>query len=297
MNSMSSSVSVTLKSLPDEEVVAPGRSGCPGCGAVIAARIISKALGKNTIMVNSTGCMTVNYAYSGAPLFPFIHGLFENAGSILSGVDYGLRALGRREGVNLVALSGDGGTADIGFQSLSGAVERGHRFLYVCYDNEGYMNTGIQRSGTTPYGAVTTTSPTGEKRPMQLRKDMVKIMAAHGIPYAATATIAYPLDLVRKVKKAVAIDGPTYIHVLSPCWAGWGFPEDLSVKISKLAVLTGMWILYEVENGIVRPTMKITQRKPVEEYFKAQNRFSQLTKPDIDTIQQFVDSKCKEFGM
>ena len=290
-------MSVTLKNLPDEEFVAPGRFGCPGCSAVIAARIISKALGKNTILVNSTGCMTVNYAYAGAPLFPMIHGLFENAGSILSGIDYGLKALGKREGVNLVALSGDGGTADIGLQSLSGAAERGHRFLYVCYDNEGYMNTGIQRSGTTPYGAVTTTSPAGEKRPMQLRKDMVKIMAAHGIPYAATAAIAYPLDLVRKVRKAVAIDGPTYIHILSPCWTGWGFSEALSVKISKLAVQTGMWILYEVEDGATRPTVKITQRKPVEEYLKAQSRFSKLTKADVERIQQFVDNRCKEFGM
>ena len=290
-------MSITLRNLPDEEFVSPGRFGCPGCSAVIAARIISKVLGKDTIMVNSTGCMTGNYAYSGAPLFSFFHALFENAGAVLSGIDYGLRALGRCDCVNLVALCGDGGTADIGFQSLSGAVERGHRFLYVCYDNEGYMNTGIQRSGTTPYGAVTTTSPSGEKRPMALRKDMVKIMAAHGIPYTATATIAYPLDLARKVKKAVAIDGPTYIHVLAPCCTGWGFPEHLSVKVSKLAVQTGMWMLYEVENGVVQPTVKIKERKPVAEYLKAQSRFSRLSQSDIDQIQQFVDNKCKEFGM
>jgi len=290
-------MSLTLRDLPDEEFVAPGRSGCPGCGAVIAARMLSKVLGKKTIMINSTGCMTVNYAYAGAPLFPFMHPLFENVGSVMAGVDYGLRALGRREGINLVGLAGDGGTADIGFQSLSGAVERGHRFLYVCYDNEAYMNTGVQRSGTTPFGAKTTTSPNGEARPMSLRKDMVKIMAAHGIPYAATAAIAYPLDFMRKVKKAIAIDGPTYIHVLSPCWVGWGFPQDSSVEVSKLAVQTGMWVLYEVENGKAHPTVKIRERKPVEEYLKAQDRFSHLSREEIDRIQQFVDAKCLEFGM
>ena len=290
-------MSLTIRNLPDEELVAPGRFGCPGCGPVIAARIISKVLGKKTIMVNSTGCMTGNYAYSGAPLFPFVHALFENAGSVISGIDYGLRALGRREGVNLVCLCGDGGTADIGLQALSGAAERGHRFLYICYDNEGYMNTGVQRSGTTPYGAKTTTSPAGEKRPMSLRKDMVKIMMAHGIPYAATATIAYPLDLAQKVKKAVSISGPTYIHVLSPCWTGWGFPAHRTVKISKLAVETGMLILYEAENGAIRPTLKIPKRKPVAEYIKAQKRFSSLSEAEITQIQEFVDNKCKEFGV
>ena len=290
-------MSLTLRDLPDEEFVAPGRSGCPGCAAVIAARMISKVLGKKTIMVIATGCMVVNYTYAGAPLFPVIHPLFENTGSVLSGIDCGLRALGRRDGVNLVGLAGDGGTADIGLQALSGAVERGHRFLYICYDNEGYMNTGVQRSGTTPFGAVTTTSPAGERRPMGLRKDMVKIMGAHGIPYAATATIAYPLDLVRKAKKALAIDGPTYIHLLTPCWVGWGFPQNFGVKITKLAVQTGMWILYEVENGKVTPTVKIKDRKPVEEYLKAQERFSHLSQEEINRIQQFVDTKCNEFGM
>lgn len=277
---------VTLKNLTDFELVAPGRSGCDGCGAVIAARMASKVFGSNTIMVNATGCMCANYGYAGSTRFPYIHSLFENCGSILAGIDAGLRALGKRDEVNLFGLAGDGGTVDIGLQALSGAVERGHRFVYICYDNEAYMNTGVQRSGATPLGARTSTSPVGlsqqgERGSLLRRKNMVLIMADHGIPYTASASIAYPLDFLNKVQKALTIDGPSYIHVLSPCPTSWGHPADQSVRIAKLAVETRISPLFEIERG--KPLSLDRQKSkglPVTEYLKAQSRFAHLEKPE-----------------
>lgn len=289
-------MSVRMQDLPVEEVVAPGRGGCPGCAAVIGARMASKIAGQNTIMVNSTGCMCVNYGYAGAPLFPYVHSLFENAGSVASGIDAALKAGKRRDGVNLIVLAGDGGTVDIGFQALSGAVERGHRFLYICYDNEGYMNTGVQRSGATPYGASTTTSPVGkigkgESRPLSRKKDMVRVMAAHGIPYTATASIAYPLDFMRKVQTALAIDGPSYIHLLSPCSNGWGIEPKDSVKVARLAVQTNFAPLYEITGGRqFKINLRPVNPKPVKEYLAMQKRFRHLTDNhgELDIIQQAV---------
>ena len=281
-------MALTLKNLPDEEFVSLGRAGCPGCPAVIGARMATKVLGKKAIMVNATGCMCVNYGYQGATLFPYIHSLFPNAGAVVSGIDAGLRAKNKREGINLFSYSGDGGTVDIGFQALSAAVERGHRFLYICYDNEGYMNTGVQRSGATPYKARTTTTPVGkermgEPRPLSRRKDMVRIMAAHGIPYTATASIAYPVDYLNKVAKAIAIDGPTYIHLQSPCSVGWGYGEHLGVTIARLAVETCIFPLYEVENGrVFTITKNVKKRKPIEEYLKLQGRFKHLFRPGFE---------------
>ncbi len=197
-------MTINLKSLTDEELILPGRSGCSGCAGVIVARMALKALGRNTIMVSATGCVISNFTHAGSPKVPFMHSLFPGAGSLIAGIDAGLQALGKREGVKLLVMAGDGGTADIGLQSLSGAMERGHQFLYICYDNQGYMNTGGQRSGTTPYGVRTATTPIGQSssgvtRPNQTRKDMVQIAAAHGIPYVATASLAYPQDLLRKI--------------------------------------------------------------------------------------------------
>lgn len=291
---------ITLKRLPDEEFVAPGRSGCPGCPAVIGARMASKVLGKKAIMVNATGCMCVNYGYAGAPLFPYIHSLFPNAGAVISGIDAGLKALEKRDGINLYAYCGDGGTVDIGLQALSGAVDRGHKFLYICYDNEGYMNTGGQRSGATPYKARTSTTPvgeisSGELRPLSRRKDMVRIMAAHGIPYAATASIAYPMDYLQKITRAIAVDGPSYIHLQSPCIVGWGIDERMGVSVARAAVETCMFPLYEVVDGRhFKITKDIKKRKPVEEYLKLQGRFKHLFKEgfekDIEKMQGEVDS-------
>ncbi len=275
-------MTITLKSLTDERFVAPGRAGCAGCPAVMGAKMVTKVLGNNAMMVTSTGCMCVNYGYQGSTMFPYIHSLFPNAGAVISGIDAGLKAQGKREDVNLFAYCGDGGTVDIGIQALSGAVDRGHKFLYICYDNEGYMNTGGQRSGATPYKAKTTTTPVGDKqsgepRALSHRKDMVKIMANHGIPYTATASVAYPVDFMKKVEKAISIDGPTYIHLHSPCLVGWGIAENMGVTVARAAVETCMFPLYEVENGIhYQITKNIKDKKPIAEYLKLQGRFKHL---------------------
>lgn len=297
-------MSIKIRDLPDEELIAPGNSGCPGCGATMGARMAMKVLGNRTIMINGTGCTTVNYGVLAAARFPYLHMLFETTGAVLSGLDAGLRSLGKREGVILLGWAGDGGTADIGFQSLSGAVERGHRFVYICYDNESYMNTGGQRSGVTPYGASTTTCPAGkcsigESRPMQRRKDMVEIMAAHGIPYTATASLAFPMDYMAKVKRASEVDGPSYIHLLSPCPPGWGSNDELTVKISRLAVETGMWVLYEVVDGERKFNKRLKSLRPITDYLKAQKRFRHLLDQpeEIEKIQSFVTKRAERLGL
>ncbi|MDO5848392.1 MAG: pyruvate synthase subunit PorB [Methanobrevibacter sp.] len=286
--------------IPKEELLAPGHRGCAGCGASIGVRLALKALGKNTVAISATGClevMTTPYPETAWEI-PWIHVAFENAGAVASGVESALRIQGKDD-VNVVAFGGDGGTVDIGLQSLSGAMERGHNFTYICYDNEAYMNTGIQRSGATPYGATTTTSPKGkdsfgEDKP---KKNMPMIMAAHGIPYVATASIAYPEDFMKKVKKAAEIDGPAYIHLNQPCTTGWGYDSSKTIEMGRLAVETGSWILYEIENGEFNITYRPTERKPVAEYLKPQKRFRHLDDEHIEKIQEFVDKECAELGL
>ncbi|MCF0226905.1 MAG: pyruvate synthase subunit beta [Methanobrevibacter sp.] len=286
--------------IPKEELLAPGHRGCAGCGASIAVRLALKALGRNTVAVCATGClevMTTPYPETAWEI-PWIHVAFENAGAVASGVESALRIQGKDD-VNVVAFGGDGGTVDIGLQSLSGAMERGHNFTYICYDNEAYMNTGIQRSGATPFGATTTTSPKGkasfgEDKP---KKNMPMIMAAHGVPYVATASIAYPEDFMKKVKKSAEIDGPAYIHLNQPCTTGWGYDSSKTIEIGRLAVETGSWILYEIENGEFNITYRPTERKPVKEYLKPQKRFRHLDDEHIDKIQEFVDKECAELGL
>ena len=286
--------------IPEEELLAPGHRGCAGCGASIGVRLALKALGKNTVAISATGClevMTTPYPETAWEI-PWIHVAFENAGAVASGVESALRIQGKDD-VNVVAFGGDGGTVDIGLQSLSGAMERGHNFTYICYDNEAYMNTGIQRSGATPYGASTTTSPVGkdsfgENKP---KKNMPMIMAAHGIPYVATASISYPEDLMKKVKKAAEVDGPAYIHLNQPCTTGWGYPSSKTIEMGRLAVETGSWILYEIENGEFNVTYRPSERKPVSEYLKPQKRFRHLTEDHIEEIQKLVDSQCEELGL
>jgi len=290
-------MAIGLKNLTEQEYIAPGRSGCPGCAAMLVARLSVKVMGQRTIMVCATGCVLSNFTHAGAPGIPFIHSLLPGTGSLLSGIDAGLKALGKREGINLLGFAGDGGTADIGLQSLSGAVERRHRFVYICYDNEGYMNTGGQRSGTTPFGAGTATTPVGaaqrgEPRGGEGRKDMVLIMAAHGIPYAATASLAYPQDFLQKVQKAAQVDGPAYIHVLTPCNYRWGFAESLSVKVARLAVQTRVAPLLEIEDGRkYKLGLKNLSKRPVREYLEAQGRFRHLTDEEVDRAQTAVDAK------
>ncbi len=430
-----------MSAVPDDELLAPGHRACPGCGSILAIRYALKALGKNTIVCAPTGCMevvTTPYPET-AWRVPWIHVAFENAAAVASGVEVGLKSLGKRD-IKVVAIGGDGGTVDIGLQALSGMVERNDNVLYICTDNEAYMNclstsslimtkdglkkitevkegdeiyafdqkthqpvlkrctgvfdngerevfeletlhhtiratpnhpflvlkrnsreenklvwktlcelnigdevvvlknehfemekirelklvgkeptldlrvedehnfiadgivvhnTGIQRSGATPFAAWTTTTPVGkvkrgEDRP---KKDMPAIIAAHRAPYVATASVGYPLDYIKKVKKAASIEGPTYIHVHCPCGPGWRIDSSKTIEVAKLAVLTGMWNLYEIENGVLKLTFKPPKRKPVAEYLKMQRRFRHLTDEEIAGIQRTVDEQCKHFGI
>lgn len=289
-----------MKDISDLELVGPGHRACAGCGCILAMRHALKALGKNTIISMATGCMevvTTPYPET-AWRVPWIHAAFENAAAVASGISRALKVLGK-ENVKAVAIAGDGGTADIGLQALSGAVERGENILYICYDNEAYENTGIQRSGSTPLKAWTTTTPIGklsrgEDRP---KKDIPAIIAAHGAPYVATASVAYPLDFNRKLKKAAAIKGPTYVHVHATCTPGWRIEDSRSIEVARLAVLTGAWVLYEVEDGKLNVTFKPPKRRPVAEYLKLQGRFRHLTDEEIAEIQRTVDEQCKRFGI
>ncbi len=279
------------------ENFAPGHRACVGCGEALAVRQTCKALGRNVIIVNATGCMEV--VSSPFPetswRVPWIHTLFENAGAVASGVEAGLEALVAKgirpdRKIDVVAIAGDGGTSDIGFQALSGALERGHDFVYICFDNEAYMNTGIQRSSATPMGAATTTAPAGKVGTGQLtwKKNLPAICAAHGIPYVATACPSYPFDLMEKVKKATAVKGPAYLHVLSACPTGWRCPPNLSVKVGRLAVETGVFPLYEVIDGRYKLNVEPETLRPVTDYFKVQGRFRHLTPELTEKIQERV---------
>jgi pyruvate ferredoxin oxidoreductase beta subunit len=282
--------------ISEKEFLAPGHRGCAGCGATIGVRLALKALGENTVAVNATGCLeviTTPYPETAWEI-PWMHVAFENAAAVASGVERALKSQGKD--AQVVAFGGDGGTADIGLQALSGAMERGHNIIYICYDNEAYMNTGVQRSGATPYGASTTTSPHGkesfgEDKP---KKNIPMIMAAHGVPYVATASISYPEDFMKKVQKARETDGPAYIHLHQPCTTGWGYSPSKTIDIGRLAVETGSWILYEIEDGDFRVTYRPLQRKMVDEYLMVQKRFKHLTEEERKRIQENVDAICSE---
>jgi len=253
-----------------------------------------KALGRDTIVAMSTGCMEI----ISSPLpttawqVPWIHVAFENSSAVVSGCEVGMKALMRKgklpkKKINFVAMGGDGATADIGMGQLSGALERGHDMIYVCYDNEAYMNTGIQRSSSTPWGASTTTSPAGKKSIGQhtQKKDMAKIAIAHNVPYVATACSSFPFDLMDKVKKAAAIPGPAYLHVLSVCPTGWRIQPEEAIKYGRMAVDCCVFPLYEYENGKYRLTYQPAHIQTVNEYIKGQGRFRHLTPADIEAIQ------------
>ncbi|MEM3676673.1 MAG: thiamine pyrophosphate-dependent enzyme [Candidatus Bathyarchaeia archaeon] len=292
---------VTLRELPVEELFGPGHRLCAGCGPAISMRMLTKAFRGPTVVTNATGCVEV-----GSSIYPFnawgvpwVHTAFENAAATASGIEAGFKAL-RRKGklgrnVDVIAIGGDGGTFDIGIQALSGALERGHDFVYLCYDNEAYMNTGIQRSGATPHGAATTTSPAGSKIPgkPEWKKDLIGICIAHGIDYAATASIAYWNDYITKVRKAIEVDGPAVVHVFAPCPLGWRSEPKDTIKIAKLAVQTRFFPIYEYDKGVYRLSIKVPSPKPVEEFLKLQGRFRHLFQPEfadeIGKIQDYVN--------
>ena len=274
--------------LPEQELMSSGHKACQGCGGVMAMRYALKALGKNTMVVLPACCWTViEGEFPNTCLqVPLLHTAFETAASASSGVRAALRARGKHD-ITVMAWAGDGGTFDIGIQSLSGAVERNEDFIYVCYDNEGYMNTGIQRSSSTPYGAWTTTTPVDAFEQAH-KKNMVDIMVAHQIPYAATACIAYPEDLVKKIRKAKEIRGAKFIHILSPCPPGWRCLSSQTVTIARLAVETNIFPLYEVEYGKYTISRK-PQKKLAREYLELQGRFRHLSDEVAAEIQARID--------
>ena len=273
----------------DNEYMYSGHVGCPGCGAAIAMRFTLKALGDKIIVVLPACCWSIiagSYPQSALKV-PVIHSAFETGGAGASGVRAALDGKGDSE-TTVVTWAGDGGTFDIGFQALSGAVERNEDFIYVCYDNEAYMNTGVQRSSSTPYGAWTTTTPGREWKKMR-KKNIVEALVAHRIPYAATANIAFPEDLVRKVRKAKEMKGSRFIHIYASCPTGWRIPSEMSVKIARMAVQTNIFPLYEVENGIQYTINYKPKEYLVREYFKLQGRFRHLSDKDLDQIQEMVN--------
>ncbi|MCX6093576.1 MAG: thiamine pyrophosphate-dependent enzyme [Candidatus Bipolaricaulota bacterium] len=274
-------------------LVMPGNSSCAGCGAVLIARLVTEAIGPNQIMVIPACCMgAVATSFPKATFnVPVLRTAFASTASFLTGLEASAKAKGQE--VTLVGFAGDGATVDIGLAALSGAIERGHSFVYICYDNEGYMNTGFQRSGSTPRGAQTSTTPGGAlgRYKAEPRKDIAKIVAAHGIPYLATASPAYPADLTRKVERAVAVKGPTFLHIMSPCPLGWGFPSANSVELARTAVESGLWKLYELDHGVLRLSLSPKKRKPVKEFFAPQSRFAHLSDDVYEELQRAVDEE------
>ena len=297
-----------------EDRLAGGHRLCAGCGASIAVRQVLLGAGEDPVVVGcATGCLEVSttiYPYSSWRT-PFIHNAFENSSATISGVEAafnGLRRAGKIDPdkkVRFVAFGGDGGTYDIGLQALSGAMERGHDMVYVCYDNGAYMNTGIQRSSATPKGAWATTSEVGAAQAgkRQIRKDLTAIIAAHGVPYAAQASVSHWKDLTTKAEKAFNTPGPAFLNVFAPCPRGWRIPSSMTVEIAKLAVQTGFWPVYEVEDGVWRQTVKVANKKPIEEFLKPQGRFKHLFAPgneallaeiqaDVDRAYEGVLKRC-----
>lgn len=285
--------------------ITPGHAACVGCGEMLSVRLALEAAGPNVIVTCATGCIEVTTTRfpQSAWNVPWIHSLFENAASVATGIQRVLRAMGREDEAKVIAMGGDGATADIGIGCLSGMLERGDDVLYLCFDNEAYMNTGVQRSGLTPFDAHTSTTPAGKvwTGNQTRKKDMPWIAAAHGAPYVATASPAFAKDIERKVKKALSIKGPKYIQIHSPCPLGWGFAAERTIEIAKLAVETALYPIFEIVNGELTGVRKLRNRRPVEDYLRPQARFRHLFKPggeeELACIQAIADENARRYGI
>ena len=281
-------MALNAKTLPDDEFFF-GHKACAGCGGSLAVRAALKVLGPNAVAALPAGCMSaVGFNF---PQLSFANNAmitpFAATASVLTGIEAGLRAQGiKPDDCTVVGFAGDGGTADIGLQALSGAIDRNDDVLYICYDNEAYMNTGIQKSSLTPFGAKTTTTPAGSNVHgcLTQKKNLFEIVAAHGIPYAATASLGYPEDFMAKVEKAMNTDGTSYIHVMAPCPTGWGTPTDVTIDIGKEAVDCGLWYLAEYENGKFKINRDPKEFTSVEDYLKKQSRFANFDAHDFERV-------------
>ncbi|MGC8738130.1 MAG: thiamine pyrophosphate-dependent enzyme [Candidatus Hydrogenedens sp.] len=291
---------ISILELPVDEYMLPGNRSCAGCGLGIGLRYILKALEGKCVMTVPASCLTVlggMYPVSSVSV-PWINSVFPGTAAMASGVVAGLKAL-KKEDITVLAMAGDGGTYDIGIQALSGAAERNANFLFICYDNEAYMNTGTQRSGATPKGVKTTTTPILGK--LHSPKDMGQIMEAHRIPYVATTCVSYPTDLYDKVKKAKDIYGLRYIHLCVPCPSGWQYDPQNTVTIGQLAVETGAVVLYEIEHGVFRLTgrsrrlAKDGKLKPINEYLSTQGRFGNINSDALAELQEYIYKRWNEF--
>nr|MDO8116755.1 thiamine pyrophosphate-dependent enzyme [Candidatus Sigynarchaeota archaeon] len=291
-----------MKEMLDEkyktEYLLRGNSACAGCTSELALRWALKALGRNTVVVAPASCTNVYIGLwpGAAPSVPFINMAFAAGAAAASGIVAGYEALGKKD-ITVMTWAGDGGTVDIGIQALSGAIERGTNFIYACYDNEIYANTGTQRSGSTPFAAITTTTPFGKK---ENKKDIARIIAAHDIPYAGVVNGTDPQDVFATFKKIKEIKGPRFVHILSPCPPGWRYDSEDTIEIGKLAIKSGVWIMWEQENGIFKLKknsqrfLEKTNRIPVKEYLKSQGRFKLATEDDIEKIQAWVDNNWEQ---
>lgn len=274
-----------------------GSSACAGCSSSLSLRYVLKAAGPDTVLVIPASCSSViqgMYPHTAVSV-PVYNIAFAAAAACASGMSAAFRALGKK--TNVIVYAGDGGTLDIGIQSMSGAFERGTDFLYICYDNEEYGNTGMQRSGATPLGVRTTTTPAGKT---EEKKDIETIITAHNPPYVATACSAYPQDLFKKVRTALSFRGPTFIHILAPCPSGWRYPPQKTIEIGRLAVKTGMWVLYEREYGrlsISSPSKAaLNNPLPLEDYLSPQGRFTGISPKAIDILKQRIARNLKRLG-
>ncbi len=289
-----------IKQLPKEVPLLSGTTSCVGCGAVLSLRLALRIMGERTIIVIPASCSAIiqgSYPNTSFKV-PVVDSAFASSAAVATGIVSALRIRGI-ENVNVVVWAGDGGTADIGLQALSAAANRQENMIYMCYDNEGYMNTGVQESGTTPFGAWTTNAPKGKTL---LKKDLPLIMMEHNIPYIATVNVSYPQDFVTKLKKALSYYGFKYIHVYSPCPPGWRIPANQTTRIGRLAVEAGVWPLLEIENGKFRltgPSLKIAEegvRKPLGTYLQAQERYRKMTPENIKSLEDQIDQTWKKYA-